>query len=362
MKQLDKPKSLNTGCRNTIATAAESSNASLRRAEPNREVPCRPGNDTTAMRNHQYDMSTGGITKSEEFAKKKLAAFAVNVGLRCGHDCTYCSARASLRCHEAFPELGEPPFGVGYSIVDPNIVEKVARDAARTKKRGLVQICTTVDAWAPEAQALDLGRRCLEAVLEQPGWTVRVLTKNAAVAEDFELIRKYKDRVLIGLSLTGTRDKQDALSVIETHASSISERMAALRKAHNMGLRTFGMLCPLLPAIADAPEQVDELVQFVKACGAEEVFCEPANARGNSLTLTEEKLQTAGFAPEAEAISRIRNEKVWSGYTVRLVQHVQASMLRHMTTDRLRFLLYPKKLTKEDEAQIRTADAGVVWL
>ncbi len=271
MKDQETQGALNRGRRTSFTRAAESSKATLPGAKSNCAVPCHSGNDTTAMRNHQYDMSTGGISKSDEFAKKMLAAFAVNVGLRCGHDCTYCSARASLRCHDAFQELGERAFGVGYSIVDPNIVEKVARDAAGMRNPGLVQICTTVDAWAPEAQALDLGRRCLEAVLEQPGWTVRVLTKNAAVAEEFGLIRKYKDRVLIGLSLTGTRDKQDALSVIEPHASPISERMAALRKAHKMGLRTFGMLCPLLPAIADAPEQVDELVQFVKACGAEGV-------------------------------------------------------------------------------------------
>ena len=48
------------------------------------------------------------------------------------------------------------------------------------------------------------------------------------------------------------------------------------------------MLCPLLPGIADAPEQIDELVQFVADCGAEEVFSEAVNARGNSLTLTEQ--------------------------------------------------------------------------
>jgi hypothetical protein len=38
------------------------------------------------------------------------------------------------------------------------------------------------DAWSPEAQEHDLGRRCLAAILSQPGWTVRVLTKNDAVA------------------------------------------------------------------------------------------------------------------------------------------------------------------------------------
>jgi hypothetical protein len=68
-------------------------------------------------------------------------------------------------------------------------------------KRGLVQLCTT-DGWAPEAQEHDLGRRCLHALLGQPGWTVRILTKNAVVAKDFDLVGQHRDRVLVGLSLT----------------------------------------------------------------------------------------------------------------------------------------------------------------
>ena len=122
-------------------------------------------------------------------------------------------------------------------------------------RRGLVQICTTVDAWSPEAQELHLGRRCLEAILAEPGWTVRILTKNAAVVEDFDLIKKHRDRVLVGLSLTGTPDKEAVLSVVEPHAFPISERMAALKKAHKLGLRTYGMLCPCCPASPMRPSR-----------------------------------------------------------------------------------------------------------
>jgi len=180
------------------------------------------------MQTYTYELSTG-IRPTPEFAKKKLADFAVNVGLKCSHDCTYCSTGAMLRTHGAFKELGRSPFDSGYSIIDLDIPEKVAEDAKRKRNRGLVQLCTTVDAWAPDAQEHDLGRRCLEALLAEPGWTVRILTKNAGVANDFDLIKKYKDRVLVGLSLTGTRDKQDILSIIEPNASPISERFAALK-------------------------------------------------------------------------------------------------------------------------------------
>lgn len=125
------------------------------------------------MKNYTYPLANG-IRPSPEFAKKKLAEFAVNAGLRCGNDCTYCSSRAMLRCHPAFKELGQEAFARGYSIVDPEMPEKVAEDAKSLSRRGLVQLCTTVDAWSPEAQRLSLGRRCLEAILAEPGWTVRI--------------------------------------------------------------------------------------------------------------------------------------------------------------------------------------------
>jgi len=313
------------------------------------------------VKNYSYSLG-GGIRPSPEFEKKGLARYAVNVGLRCGHDCTYCSSRAMLRCHTAFKELGKHAFGTGYSIVDPDIADRVAEDAKRVQRRGLVQICTTVDAWAPEAQELRLGRRCLEAILAQPGWSVRILTKNAAVAEDFDLIKKHRDRVLVGLSLTATPDKEEMLAVVEPHATPISERMAVMKKAHKLGLRTYGMLCPLLPGIADAPEQIDELVLFVKDCGAEEVFSEAVNSRGNSLTLTEEVLRESGFVVEAEAISAIRKRKVWSAYVVALLQNIQKAMRKHMNTTKLRFLLYPSGLAEQDCRTIQKDDAGVIWL
>lgn len=286
----------------------------------------------------------------------------MNVGVRCGHDCTYCSSRATLRCHPAFKTVGEKPFTSGYSIVDPDIPEKVARDARRFRTRGLVQLCTTVDAWAPEAQQYDLGRRCLEAILAEPGWEVRILTKNAAVVRDFDLVARHRDRVLVGLSLTGTPDRQDVLAAIEPYASPITERLEALKTAHKMDLRTYGMLCPLLPGIADDPEQIDWLVRFVSECGAEEVFSEAANPRGNGLRLTEETLRDHGFEAEAAAVSNVRKTKNWSPYTADLIDNIQTAMRKHMTIGKLRFLLYPSGLTPKDEARIRSADAGVVWL
>ena len=314
------------------------------------------------MKTYRYPLKSG-IRRSPEFAKKRLAEFAVNVGLKCGHGCTYCSTPSTaVRCHRGFKEIGRSPFETGYAVVDPQTPDRVAADAARIQNRGVVQLSTTTDAWSPESQKLNLGRRCLEAILGQPDWIVRVLTKNAAVAGDFNLIRRHRDRILVGLSLTGTPDRDDMLRLIEPNASPVHERMVALQEAHQLGLRTYGMLCPLLPGIADDPDHINVLIAFCKGIGAEEVFAEGINPRGAGLRLTEEALRVGGFAAEADAVGAIRHRVNRSPYVVRLVQNVQRAMRKQRMIGKLRFLLYGGDLLEQDRAAIKKDGEGVIWL
>ena len=316
---------------------------------------------TTPFRIHEHSLSST-INPSPEFAKKKLADFSVNVGLKCSHDCTYCSSGAVLRCHKAFKKFGENPFKQGYAIIDPDLPEKLEAKIKRIRGRGIVQLCTTVDAWCPAAQKYDLGRRCLEVLLAAPGWTVRILTKNTAVENEFDLIKKHRERVLVGLSLTGTCEKDAVLSVIEPNASLVSERMRVLQEAHKQKLRTFGMLCPLLPGVADSPEQIEQLVAFLDKCGVEEVFAEAVNHRGTGLKTTEESLRSSGFIEESNAVSRIRRAVHWSAYVADLIRNLQVALRKHDMIDKLRFLLYSKNLQPNDLIRIKSDAVGVVWL
>jgi DNA repair photolyase len=319
--------------------------------------------DTTvpATRVHEYTLK-GGITRTPEFERKKLACFAVNCGIACGHDCAYCSTKALLRRHKGFKECGESPFGSGLAIVDPGTPDRVAKDAKKIRNRGLIQLCTVVDAWAPEAQQHQIGRRCLQAILAEPGWSVRILTKNAAVRNDFDLIEQHRDRVFVGLSLTATPEKGKIMEVLEPNASPIEDRTLAMIEATARGLRTYAMLCPLLPGIADSPDQIDRLVRLAVEFRAEEIFAEPINPRGRGLRRCQEALELWGYEAEAKAIGAIRKQVTWSAYVVDLIRNVQQSVRQHSDIAKLRFLLYPSRLLPEHVEAIKKDDAGVIWL
>jgi len=310
---------------------------------------------------HTYPLKTG-ITRTKEFEKKGLATHAVNVGTKCGHGCLYCSTRTLLRMHKSFGACGEKPFDSGYAIVDPTIPERVAIDAKRIRHGGMIQLCTTTDAWSPEAHEHRLGKQCLEAILNKSQCDVRILTKNASVKEDFDLIKQFRDRVMVGLSITGTPEKSKVIKIIEPNASDIEERMSAMRMATAMGIRTYAMLCPLLPGIADSTEQIDQLVQFAVECNAEEIYAEPVNPRGPGLRLCQEALELWGNDSEAQAIKGIRKREAWSRYVAELVKSVQRSVRKYSKISKLRFLLYPKGLAESDLNEISKDDEGIVWL
>ncbi|MHB0946124.1 MAG: radical SAM protein [Sedimentisphaerales bacterium] len=303
-----------------------------------------------------------GITRSSEFEKKTLAKYAINIGMKCDNNCLYCSTGAMLRTHKIFKEIGRSPFDVGYAIIDKDKASLVSQDAKRMRNRGLVQLCTTTDAWSPSARKYNLGRKCLEAVLNEDDWQVRILTKNKEVEEDFDLIHQYRDRVLVGMSITATADKSSVMKVIEENAAPIQDRMRLLEKAHRLGLRTYGMFCPLLPGVADKPEQIDSYIQFAESIGVEEIFAEAVNPRGRGLILTQNALEENGYTTEAQAIEAIRNQKNWSEYTVRLIRNLQQSVRKYADIKKLKFLLYPKGLMEQHLELIKKDDAGVIWL
>lgn len=313
------------------------------------------------MRIHLTEMKSG-IRPSPEFAKKGLASFAINVGLKCDLDCVYCSSGSLLRCHPAFKQAGESPYDTDFTILSPNMPELVARDASAMKHRGLVQLCTTVDAWAPGAQQYQLGRRCAEALLAQPGWALRVLSKNAAITQDFDLFALHRSRVLVGLSLTAALSNSHIVRVTEPNASTIEQRMEAMRIAHQMQLETYIMFCPLLPEIADREEDLSQMVDFSLSCGVKEIFIEPVNARGPGLVATQRALDNAGFVNEARAIEAIRKHANWSEYAIKLLEISQRILAARGALDKLRFLLYAHNLLPHHLAWVMQNNQGVKLL
>jgi hypothetical protein len=73
-------------------------------------------------------------------------------------------------------------------------------------------------------------------------------------------------------------------------------------------------------------------------------------------------LREVSFTREAEAVVRVHSNLGWSAYTCGLLNNTQQPLRRFGTLEKLRFLLYPSRLTPEDEQWIRDHSQGVRWL
>jgi len=304
----------------------------------------------------------GGILKTPEFQKKKLCNYSVGVGMSCGHQCTYCSTPSLLRTHEVYKDIQQTSFQKGYAIVDPGTAERVARDIPNLTADDIIELSTIDDAWSPEARKFNLGRKTMEVLLKKTPAQVRVLTKSAEVANDFDLFAKYKKRIILGLSTGIPKSRGKLADVLEPNASPIKDRLRALKDAHKRGLRTYGMLCPCLPLIASSIDALDEMFDDVLACAPEDIWLEPVNARGNALNHTERQLRRAGYVDEANAIGMIRKEDGWSLYTVGLIKNALVTAREKKVLDRLHILLYPKNLTTEHRSDLKKFKQGIIWL
>ncbi|MHC4403899.1 MAG: ASCH domain-containing protein [Planctomycetota bacterium] len=303
-----------------------------------------------------------GIARTEEFERKGLATYAVNVGLGCGHGCRYCSSPTLRRTHKEFERLEQSSYTPGVAIVDPNTPDRLRKNIPKLTEGDVVQICTLDDAWSPEARRHNLGHRCLEVVLQETPAQVRILTKSHHVRGEFDLIRKYRERVMVGLSTGTPASRGDVSKVIEPNASPVSDRLAVLKRAREMGLRTFGMLCPVLPGIGDSREGLEELFDAVIECNAEVIWLEPVNPRASGLTRTSDALRLAGFRDEADAVKHIGKRENWSHYARVLIKEAIKVADKKRVLSKLKVLLYRSRLLLKHEAELKKFKKSVVWL
>lgn len=293
-----------------------------------------------------------GIVKTDEFKKKGLAEYAANVGLKCAN-CLYCSTKTMRRTM-----IGKDAYRNELSLIDPDgwmIVEHDAKNIS-LEDRGLVQVCTMTDAWSDNAHKFRLGRRFLGSILGEPGWTVRILTKCCAVEDDFDLIEKYKERIIFGMSTTMV-DEQIS-DIVEYGASPQNKRLELMRKAKKNGFRVFGMLCPIMPSALRNDYEV--LFRNIADLEPESIFAEPINPRGNALTSISLISKKKNHPELAASIDFIRKMARWADYVAEFIEKTQELAKKYYSIDKINMLIdrhkfVSKRMTDKD-------DTGVIWL
>jgi DNA repair photolyase len=156
--------------------------------------------------------------------------------------------------------------------VKTNIPVVLARELQK-KKPGVVGISTVTDPYQPLEQKYSLTRHCLEQLLIRD-FPAHIQTKSALVTRDIDLISRFSDsQVMISI---GTLHDQER-TLLEPHTSSIQERLDALKKLADAGVKTNVFFGPVYPTIS--VEDIPCILDTFQASGVSEFWIDRLNLK-----------------------------------------------------------------------------------
>jgi len=191
-------------------------------------------------------------------------SYSLNPYRGCQHRCAYCYAPNVLRIQrDAWDTKIE---------VKSNIPLVLAKEL-RTKKPGIVGISTVTDPYQPLEQKYKLTRSCLEYLL-QYDFPAHIQTKSALVTRDIDLLSRFSDsQVMFSI---GTLH-EDERKLLESYSSSIQDRLMALKKCVDAGLKTSVFFGPVYPTIT--LREIPQILDILKDSGASEIWIDRLNLK-----------------------------------------------------------------------------------
>ena len=224
--------------------------------------------------------------------------YALNPYVGCAHGCTYCYARAYVRDAEVAREWG--------SVVKIriNLTGVLIKDVSRLKP-GVVGLATITDPYQPIEASQHLSRESLKILL-RAGFRVDIQTKSPLVLRDIDILKRWRDRVEVGLTITTLRDEVTA--IIEPGAPPPSERAKALRELSASGITTWVFLGPIIPGVNDDYASVEGVARLAADTDSLLIY-DPIRLKPQVLKTLGQALRTLGLSP-GDVVNRARS-KAW---------------------------------------------------
>jgi len=190
--------------------------------------------------------------------------YSLNPYRGCQHGCAYCYVPNVLRIPRAEWSC--------FVDVKTNIPAVLSHELKK-KKRGVVGISTVTDPYQPIEKKHNLTRYCLEQLLIHD-FPVCIQTKSSLVTRDIDLISKFsKSEVMFSIGTSNDNERK----ILEPYASSIDERLVAMKKCRDAGIKTTVFFGPVYPTIKldDISGVIDTFTNY----GAKEIMVDKFNLK-----------------------------------------------------------------------------------
>lgn len=193
----------------------------------------------------------------------RFSTWTINAYRGCSHACTYCFARPT---HE-YLEMNAGDDFDRKIVVKVNAVEVLKAELADPKwAREPVAMGTNTDPYQRAEAKFKLTRGIIAALIEAET-PFSILTKSPLVTRDLDLLREAAKHLDVSVSFSiGTLD-QDVWRASEPGSPNPLRRIEAMRAMADAGIRTGGLVAPILPGLSDRPELIDQTVAAILDAG-----------------------------------------------------------------------------------------------
>ncbi|MBI1900368.1 MAG: PA0069 family radical SAM protein [Planctomycetia bacterium] len=188
--------------------------------------------------------------------------YSLNPYRGCAHGCSYCYARPT---HEYFGLNAGIDFETKVFVKEK--APELFRDflARESWQPDVITFSGVTDCYQPAERHFRLTRQCLEVALEarQP---ISIVTKNALVTRDLDLLSEMAKLRVISVALSITSLDQSLARVMEPRTSSPAARLGAIEKLAAAGVPAMAMVAPVIPGLNDS--EIPQILEAAKNAGA----------------------------------------------------------------------------------------------
>jgi DNA repair photolyase len=202
-------------------------------------------------------------------------SWSLNPYMGCVHRCTFCYVRA-------FERRADRPSDDRYGTsirVKTNVAEVLRAELSRPSWEGeSVAIGAATDPYQPAEGRYKLTRGCLEALADHAN-PFQLITRGPMIVRDVDVLAEAASRAEVSITFSIPTLDDDVWKKTEPGTAHPRQRLRALERLVNAGIRVGVGMAPILPGISDRPEQLREVVTAARAAGATGIWTNLLNLR-----------------------------------------------------------------------------------
>lgn len=187
---------------------------------------------------------------------------SINPYRGCEHGCVYCYARPS----HAYLNLSSGLDFETRLFAKVNAAQVLREELAKPGYGcSAITIGANTDAYQPAERSWKITRAVLE-VAAQCNQPVYIITKNALVERDLDILVPMAEKNLAGVFVSVTTLDHDLARRMEPRASAPARRIEAIRRLAQAGVPVGVMVAPIVPVLTDA--ETEQILEAASEAGA----------------------------------------------------------------------------------------------